>query len=162
VIGLYEAEAAFLGCLLHLRGPVGIAYLLQTEDADFVDPRNRAVLEAMRRLCARREPVDPVTVEGELRRGGLESSLYADKSAAVYLADLYGGVATVGSVGAYLTILLEHRARRQVEASGTRIAQAAERMDLDEVWSLVSDELSALGLQLARVTQRQQRGDLSR
>lgn len=118
MIGCVEAEAAFLGSLL-MTGTSWIAtgYLSQVEAEDFTDPRHRAVLEGMRQLVEAGGPVDPIALQGQLRRSGLERSMTDDRSAGVFLADLCAIPPSVGWVGHYLLVVLEHRVRRAVEAA---------------------------------------------
>ncbi len=131
-IGCLEAERAFLGCLLGLQSRSVIApYLAQVEARDFTDPRNAATLAVIRTVVEQPPHLaDPVLVVGELRRTGLEKCFTADRAAAVYLADLLEAPGSLGSVGAYLRILLEHRARREVETYGVRLQQLAGTSDL--------------------------------
>lgn len=155
-IGCVEAEAAFLSVLLQLRGEHLLGSLLrQVRDDDLSEPRNRSVLAAARAVHGRGEPVDPVTVLGELRRSGLEQSMTSDREAGVYLADLLP-IGNPGSVGAYVDVLLEHSLRRDIVTLGQRMVQVAGTADLDTVRSVIREGLPALAEQFARVNHRLQ------
>jgi replicative DNA helicase len=131
-IGCLEAERTFLGALLGLQARSVIApYLAQVEAQDFTDPRNAATLAVIRTVVEQPPHLaDPVLVVGELRRTGLEKCFTADRAAAVYLADLLEAPGSLGSIGAYLRILIEHRVRREVETYGVRLQQLAGTSDL--------------------------------
>lgn len=157
-IGCYEAEAAVIGGLL-LCGPPFVldGYLSQIDVGDLVSPKHRAVLVAMKELRAAGEPVDHVTVLAQLRRTGLEGSMTTDQSAALYLASLVAAPPNTGSVSYYITVLLEHRVRRQVEASGTRMAQAAAGESMESLIAVVNAEGKVLTGAFERLAARPQR-----
>lgn len=152
-IGSREAERAFLGCLLQLTGPVRAA-LIAAEREDFTDPRHAAVFDAIRALYDQGQPSDPVTVLGQLRRAGLERCMTADKDAGVFLVDLMGATPSVGCVGHYLTILVEHRVRRECARLAERMTQAAEHDDLDVLRTMMRRDLDKLGAQWRRLNAR--------
>lgn len=150
MIGSVEAEAAFLGCLLQSAPFVTACLLRQAEPGDFTDPRHEAVFTCMQALQARHEPIDAVTVLGELRRSGLQGAMTADREAGVFLAELMEAPPSIGSGGAYLTVLLEHRVRRQVEQTGVRLQQVAGASDMTEM----ADVVNAEGVELTRAFTR--------
>jgi replicative DNA helicase len=152
-IGSVEAERAFLGCLMQL-GALDLLALGPVEPADFTDPRHAAILDAILVLFAAGQPSDPVTVLGQLRRSGLERSMTADRDAGVFLVDLLGATPSVGNAGHYLTILLEHRVRRDCARLAERITQAAEHDDLDVLRAAMNADLPALGKQWVRLNAR--------
>ena len=131
MIGSPEAEASVLGCLL--LGATDA--VLEVED--FASPQHRAVHSAIIALHTRNEPVDAVTVVGELRRSGLESALTCDTSAGRFVADLLSAPPSVGSVGHYRRIALEHRLRRAAHEAGERLQQIAEQGSGDELGALL-------------------------
>lgn len=143
-VGCPEAEAAVLGCVLHLPAGQARALVDRLEVEDFADPRHRGVLAAARALLQRGEPADPVTVLGELRRCGLEASFAADRSAGVFLVDLYAAAPAVASAGHYLRVVLEHGWRRRVLEAGVRLQQAAGQSAVEDLHQLVCDELGAI------------------
>lgn len=152
-IGCLEAERAFLGCLLGLQSRSVIApYLAQVEAEDFTDARNAATLAVIRTVVEQPPHlVDPVLVVGELRRSGLEKCFTADRAAAVYLADLLEAPGSLGSVGAYLRILIEHRVRREVETFGVRLQQLAGTADLPGLLETASAAYSGTGAACERL-----------
>lgn len=154
MIGSVEAEQAFLGCLLQIKGDFLRLLVTQAEAGDFTDPRHAAVHTVMLQLHEERQPLDPVTVLGQLRRSGLERSMTADRDAGVFLADLMDATPTVGNVGYYLTILLEHRVRRECARLAERMTQAAEHEDLDVLRKVMHSDLPQLGDQWVRLNTR--------
>jgi replicative DNA helicase len=150
VIGQPTAEDAYLGCLLN-TGRATAEYLRDVQENDFTDPRNRAVYRTISALAERREPVDAVTVEAELRRTGLERSMTADTDAGIYVLTLMQAAPCVGSIGYYATVVCEHAVRREVQAAGLRLQQAAPRMPLDDLRLHSRQQFDALGLAFARV-----------
>ena len=156
MIAAPAAEAAFLGCLLQTRAATGTrGYLAQVEDGDFADPRHVAVLTAMRTLVEAGSPVDPITVEGQLRRSGVEALMTADKRAAVFLADLLAAPPSVGSVGHYLMIVLEHTVRRSIETAAVRLQQVAESSSLDDARDVTRTDYQELERQFGRLAARE-------
>jgi len=156
VIGCLEAEAALLGCLLQTQSALLTSgFLKQIEGADFTSPQHRAVLEAMHQLEAARQPIDPVTVLGQMRRTGLEQSMTADRSAGVFLADLFAAPPSVGSVGHYLLVVLEHRIRRAVEATGVRLQQVAGSDGIDSARDVVRTDCAELARLFGRLAYRE-------
>lgn len=154
MIGSLEAERAFLGCLLQLKGDFLRMIVTQAEAGDFTEPRHAAVHMAMMQLHADRQPLDPVTVLGQLRRSGLERCMTADRDAGVFLADLMDATPSVGNVGYYLTILLEHRVRRECAQLAVRMTQAAEHEDLGVLRKVMHTDLPQLGDQWVRLNTR--------
>jgi len=136
------AERALVGCLMHLPAPAAheLAFQLQPEDLSI--PELRLVLVAMRTLVLAQVAPDPITVLGELRRTGAATS-FAGGSGPL-LADLYGTPPSVGSVGAYLRVVLEHSWRRRVQEAGTRLQQAAGVSALADLEQVIAGEYVAL------------------
>ena len=150
------AEAALLGCLLQMQSPLVLrGFLAQVEDADFTDPRHVAVLTAMRQLVASGQPVDAITVEGQLRRSGVEAPMTADKRAAVFLIDLLAAPPSVGSVGHYLLVILEHAVRRSIETAGVRLQQVAGASSLDDAKDVTRTDCQELARQFGRLAARE-------
>lgn len=141
-IGCREAEVALLGALLHIGGTFDgrVLVLTMLEPEDFVDPRHRLVLDGIRGCIGRQVPPDPVAVLAELRRTGRERSFLADRSAGVFLADLYAGAPVPQSARHYWRSVVEHRARRRVVEASTRLLQAAGDVPLDDLRELIRTE----------------------
>lgn len=155
MIGCFEAEAAVLGCLLQAGPMVTTGFLRQLEVADFTDPRHRVVFLAMTELQAAGQPVDPVTVLGQLRRTGAAQSMTADKGAGVFLADLLEAPPSVGTIGHYLLIVLEHRVRTEVETAGARLQQVAGAENIGTVRDVLQTDVAHLTRLLGRLAQRE-------
>lgn len=138
------AEQALIGCLLHL--PAGPAYELafRLQPEDLTQPHLRLVLEAIRSLALDQVAPDPIVVLGELRRTGTATSFAGDLGPAPVLAELYDTPPSVGSVGHYLRIVLEHSWRRRVQEAGARLQQAAGVSALVDLEQVVASEYVAL------------------
>lgn len=138
------AERALLGCLLHLPVPSAhdLAFRLQPED--LTDPQLRLVLAAVRGLVLDQVPPDPVVVLGELRRTGVASNFAGDRGPAPLLAELYAAPPSVGSVGHYLRVVVEHAWRRRVQETGVRLQQAAGLTTLTDLEQVIATEVAAL------------------
>lgn len=94
--------------------------------ADYYRPAHEAIHDAIVALYARREPVDMVTVAGELqRRGDLDRV-----GGHLYLHDLTSGVPTPGSATYYAEAVLDKALRRRLLEASTRVAQLA--VDADD------------------------------
>jgi replicative DNA helicase len=65
-----EAEESLLGSMMLSREAITAAVEARIEPADFYKPAHGLIFEAAFSLHSRGEPVDPVTVAEELRRGG--------------------------------------------------------------------------------------------
>lgn len=151
-IGEPLAEAAVLGCVLR-AGPEQARALLSLLDGDcWSVPQHAHVAAAARALLARGEPVDPVTVLGQLRRQGAESARTADRDAGVLLVELCQAAPCVSHAGHYARIVLEHAYRRRVERAALRLQQAAETADLTDLCELVDAEHTALSRAAHRAT----------
>lgn len=152
VVGCVEAEAAVLGCLLHLAPSEAGALVEQLEVEDFTDPRHRSVFEAAVSCLTAGAPADPVTVLGQLRRAGTERSMTCDRSAGVFLADLLESAPFTTAAGHYARVVVEHRARRRLVEAADRLGQCAGTVPLDTVREVALTEWAALIRQLDRVT----------
>lgn len=144
VIGEPLAEAAVLGCVLRAGPDQARAVLgLLGEDCWSV-PQHAHVATAARALLARGEPVDPVTVLGQLRRQGIENARTASTDAGVFLVELCQAAPCVSNAGHYARIVLEHAYRRRVQAAALRLLHAADTADLTELCELVDAEHTAV------------------
>lgn len=83
-----EAEAAILGGIL-LRGDLALNEVLDVvREEDFYDPRFKAVFAAMRALSEKREPIDVITLENQLKISN-ELKLVGGIEALTRLSDRY-------------------------------------------------------------------------
>ncbi len=143
-IGCVEAERGVLGGLLCLPAHEARAAADLLTPADFTDPRHGVIFEAAVELTSAGTPADPITVSGHLRRTGMERCFTSDRDPAVYLADLLGALPSVGNLGHYARIVIEHSARRRAVEASVRIGQVAELSDLDTARQVTLDELQAV------------------
>lgn len=150
------AERELVGCLLSSTPARPI--LERLADDDLTMPAHVIVVRALRRLLAEQAPdLGPVAVLGELRRTGEITSASlgnGNGAAGVLLAELYGNAPVPLAAGHRLRIVLEHSARRRVQAAGIRLSQAAESGALANVAELVQSEMDAATVALARVSAR--------
>lgn len=144
LIGCPEAEAALLGALLWLPTTEAAPVLERVAEDDLVDPRNRVVIEAVRRVVDDGVRPDPTAVLGELRRAGELSCFTADRSAGTFLADLLAATPLPQNVGTYARTVLEHSARRRLTEAAERLAQAAGQSALTDLTTMVVEESLAV------------------
>jgi replicative DNA helicase len=138
------AEAAALGCVLRGGPDVAREVLSRLTPGDWTVPVHAHVAAAASALLSRGEPVDPVTVLGQLRRGGLENARTASRDAGVLLIELCQGAPTTSSAGHYVRIVLEHSYRRRAQQAAIRLQQAAETGSLKDLSAVIDREHAAL------------------
>lgn len=132
-----EAEESVLGSMLLSRDAIAEVLEVLHED-DFYRPAHRTVFRSVLDLYSRGQPVDPVSVSEQLRRGGE----LADIGGAPFLHTLMSSVPTAASAGYYAGIVKEAGVLRRLIDVGTRIVQLGyetpqdtERaVDLAESW----------------------------
>ncbi len=134
------AEAAVLGCALQTSPQHARALLAGLGEQDFTVPQHAHIAAAITVLLGRGEPVDPVTVLGQLRRQGLEHAGTASKDAGVLLLELCQSAPTVASGSFYARIVLEHSYRRRVQRAAVRLLQGAGHLPLTDLADLVTRE----------------------
>ncbi len=144
LLGEPLAEAALLGCVLRAGPQVAADLLRQVTAEDWAVPVHAHVAAAACALLEQAQPVDPVTVLGQLRRQGLEDARTANRDTGVLLVELCHAAPSVSSAGHYLRIVLEHSYRRRVQRAATRLAQAAEAGSMTELTAVVAREHAAL------------------
>ncbi len=146
------AEAAVLGCALQTTPQHARALLAGLAEQDFTVPQHAHIAAAITVLLGSGEPVDPVTVLGQLRRQGLEHAGTASKDAGVLLLELCQGAPTVASGSFYARIVLEHSYRRRVQRAAVRLLQGAGHLPLTDLADLVSREHHGITAQHRRAT----------
>lgn len=119
-----EAEESLLGAMLLSNEAIaeGIA---ACRPSDFYDPKHQAIFAAITALYGRGEPVDPVTVTGELMRSG-QFGLVEDQA---YLLHLQVATPSTRNASSYARIVVEHRRRRDEMRLATELRDAAHRGD---------------------------------
>jgi len=146
------AEAAVLGCALQTTPQHARALLAGLAEQDFTVPQHAHIAAAITVLLGSGEPVDPVTVLGQLRRQGLEHAGTASKDAGVLLLELCQGAPTVASGSFYARIVLEHSYRRRVQRAAVRLLQGAGHLPLSDLADLVSREHHGITAQHRRAS----------
>jgi hypothetical protein len=97
---LTDAEASFVGAVMHLPAATAATALALVDGDDFADPRLSAVTDACRALADRGIAPDPAAVLVHVRAVAVIGA-DALRSLSLLLADLYGTVPTPASVGWY-------------------------------------------------------------
>ena len=146
------AEAAVLGCALQSTPQHARALLAGLAEQDFTVPQHAHIAAAITVLLGSGEPVDPVTVLGQLRRQGLEHAGTASKDAGVLLLELCQGAPTVASGSFYARIVLEHSYRRRVQRAAVRLLQGAGHLPLSDLADLVNREHHGITAQHRRAS----------
>ena len=120
-----DAEKSVLGCMMHDREALSMAFELLTAD-DFYQPANREVFDAMHQLNTQGMPVDLVTVDDELtRRGTLEGV-----GGTAYLVELSQCRPSTVNAKAYIQIVDEKAIlRRMIKATGDIAASCYQQTD---------------------------------
>jgi replicative DNA helicase len=114
-----EAEQAVLGAIL-TAGRIPVEVLALVEEADFYRPAHRAVWRAVGRLADRGEPIDPVTMLGELRDAGELD----DVGGGPFLHTLVASVPTVADAAHYARLVAETAHARRIGDLRVRLAHA--------------------------------------
>jgi replicative DNA helicase len=116
-----EAEQAVLGAIL-TAGHIPIEILALVEEADLYRPAHRAVWRAIGRLADRGEPIDPVTVLGELQDAGELD----DIGGGPFLHTLVAAVPTVANAAHYARLVAQAAHARRVIDLGARLQLGGE------------------------------------
>ena len=137
-----EAEEAVLGAVLASgRLLAEVATLL--EEADFYRPAHRAIWRALLRLADRGQPIDPVTVLGELDDAGE----LADVGGGPFLHTLVQAVPTVANAGHYARLVADAARRRRVIDLGIQLAHSdADPAVLAHLAAELADATTAAGV----------------
>jgi len=138
-----DAEASILGGVL-LRNEV----LLQLENLeldDFYDHRHKVVFEAVRNLEAVAKPIDTVTLENEIAKGGKLDAI----GGVAFLGELALRVPTADNVIAYSEIVRDHSQARKLILASTEITEKGFEDGLE-----VRDYLDDAEARIFEVTQR--------
>jgi replicative DNA helicase len=138
-----EAEEAALGAVL-AAGRLLTEVAAVLEEADFYRPAHRAIWRAMLRLADRDQPIDPVTVLGELD----DSGELADVGGGPFLHTLVAAVPTVAIAGHYAQLVAETARRRRVIDLGIRLAHSdADPAVLAHLAGELADATTAAGVE---------------
>ena len=136
------AEEAALGAALLSADALAVVLERLAQD-DFYRPAHRTIYAAIRTLHSRGEPVDPVTVAGELNRSGA----FADVGGASFLHDLVAGVPTAANTAYYTATVAACAKVRRVIDLGHQLVQVGfeEPGNADRAVELAREVLEELG-----------------
>jgi replicative DNA helicase len=138
-----DAEASILGGVI-LRNEV-LLHLENLELDDFYDHRHKVVFEAVRNLEAVAKPIDVVTLENEIAKGGKLEAI----GGIAFLGELALRVPTADNVVAYTEIVRDHSQARKLILASTEITEKGFEDGLE-----VRDYLDDAEARIFEVTQR--------
>ena len=136
----YEAECALLGGIL-IDGHTASDYLPRLNADDFYTPAHKHIIEALADLFNAAQPIDLVTVSGQLESKGT----LALCGGVEYLAKLIGDVPSVANVEYYFGIVKKHTKLRAIIEIAKRMADEAYALDPDDK-ALTRAEAALYGL----------------
>ena len=116
-----EAEESLLGSMLLSRDAITAAVEARVDASDFYKPAYGHIFEAVWSLYEQGEPVDPVTVAEELRRGGLLDALGGKST----LTQIQASTPASANVGHYAKIVSELALLRRLITVSGEIAESA-------------------------------------
>ena len=136
-----EAERCILGCCILDNNVVEQAAILA--EGDFFSTPNRVAFAAILRIKGRRETVDPLTLQDELRRAGELERV----GGAYFLQSLFDGVPRFSNIENYVRLVRDTaRERRLILFGNSIIARAFDGEDtLDEQLRQAESELALIG-----------------
>lgn len=115
-----EAEISVLGaCLLDADVIPDALHRLRRDD--FYSPKHGMIFEAIGRLHSKKEPVDLITVQNELKQAGVLDQV----GGLHYLTQMVGQVPTTGNTGAYVRIVAEASSKRALILAARKIVDLA-------------------------------------
>jgi replicative DNA helicase len=138
-----DAEASILGGIL-LRNEV-LVNLEAIDVDDFYDQRHKVVFQAIRNLEAAAKPIDVVTLEVEIEKGGKLDAI----GGIAFLGELALRVPTPDNVYAYTEIVIDKSQARKLALAAAEITERAYEDDLE-----VRDYLDDAEKKIFDVTQR--------
>ncbi len=140
-----DAEASVLGGILLRNDVLTLLDTLQVDD--FYDPKHQAVFAAMRELEGKSRPIDEITLEEELARGGKLDAI----GGLAYLSALALRVPTADNVQHYAEIIQDKHSARQLMIAASEIAAKGY-----EDYGDVRDYLDEAEGRIFEVTQRKE------
>ncbi len=138
-----DAEASILGGIL-LRNEV-LVNLEAIDVDDFYDQRHKLVFQAIRNLEAAAKPIDVVTLEVEIEKGGKLDAI----GGIAFLGELALRVPTPDNVYAYAEIVIDKSQARKLALAAAEITERAYEDELE-----VRDYLDDAEKKIFDVTQR--------
>jgi replicative DNA helicase len=116
-----EAEESLLGSMLLSRDAITAAVEARVDASDFYKPAYGHIFDAVWSLYEQGEPVDPVTVAEELRRGGLLEALGGKGT----LTQIQASTPASANAGHYAKIVSELALLRRLITVSGEIAESA-------------------------------------
>jgi replicative DNA helicase len=138
-----DAEASILGGVI-LRNDV-LLHLESLESGDFYDHRHKVIWDAIRNLEATARPIDVVTLENEIEKGGKLEAI----GGISFLGELALRVPTAENVVAYTEIVRDHSQARKLILAAGEIVEMGFEDSLE-----VRDYLDDAEAKIFEVTQR--------
>ncbi len=139
-----DPEALVLGGVLRLPAEPAADVLATLQDSDMGDPRHRLILAAIRALVGAGTAPEPGLVLAELQRTGAHKLFPAGRDPGVVLVDLIGLAPAAGSLPHYVQLVRDRALLTAATATATRIQQAVERGDVDNLLVIASQGLAEL------------------
>lgn len=137
-----EAEEHVLGAMVVSQATVPLVTATGLAPEHFYRDRHGLIHGAIRRLAARLEPVDVLTVPEELKRSGELARVGEDT-----VSLLAAKVPAPGNAGHYAEIVLRHARAREVDAVAKRLSQSvAEHEDIEDAVSAAMTQLGQHGV----------------
>jgi replicative DNA helicase len=138
----HDAEQAVLGSVL-LHAPALYEVLDFLRPEDFYREHHAAIYRAAIALQERGEPVDIITLGGELERAGVLDRV----GGRTYLAQLEQVVPTAGNVEHYARIVKGHAQRRRLVEAGRQITSLGQDLaiEAEEAIDLAGQRVFAVG-----------------
>jgi replicative DNA helicase len=116
-----EAERALAAACLFDDGALAVASSI-VAPADFFDERTGLVFDAALACARRREALDPIAIEHELRSRGE----FARAGGAAHIARLFASTGSGARLEQHARLIAELAAARRIGAAGRKVASAAE------------------------------------
>ncbi len=123
----YEAECALLGGIM-IDGRTAADLLPQLSADDFYTPSHKYIVEGIRDLFTAAQPIDLVTVSGQLENRGT----LALCGGVEYLAKLIQDVPTVANAAYYFGMVKKHTRLREMIRIARQMADEAYALDPDD------------------------------
>ncbi|MDO5049036.1 MAG: replicative DNA helicase [Actinomycetaceae bacterium] len=137
-----EAEQSVLGSMMLSKDAVNDV-IEAIDGSDYYLPVHEIIHNTIMELYSRGEPIDTLTVAGELKRAGNLSRLQDP----TYLHTLVASVPTAANAGYYARIVRERAQLRRLVQAGTRIVQlgyAEAGGDVDDIVDAAQSEIYAV------------------
>lgn len=134
-----KAERRLLGCLMNSPRAVDEVAAIIQDSGDFYEPQHESIYEAIQRVHGRGVRADPVTVEEELRRSGVQLSNRA------LLWEMQGEAGLDVAATAYADRVVEKAAYRRLQEAASFVFQSvgSQEFAADEILTQARSRLDA-------------------